>query len=116
MISTSFEMIMNGSCAAAILGICLGVVYSFFSLVFGLICHKKHKADSLMHNESNVGLGRNIFDFLFALSSGILYLILVYVFMDGSNAFSPLCLLFLAFMVTKRIINSFIANILGRKE
>lgn len=113
MISTSFEMIIKGSSTAIVLGICLGVLYSLVSLVFKLKCHKKC---FLIDNELNIGLGQNFFDFFFVLLSGILYLIIAYVFMDGANAFYPLCLLFLAFLLAKRIICSIIAKIFKFKK
>ena len=116
MILTSFEMLMNASCAAFIFGICIGIVYSIFSLAFELLRHKRRGAYYRTNNDANVGLGQNVFDFFFAFLSGILYLILTYVFMDGTNSFSPISFLFLAFFVIRRIIYSIVAKILRRKE
>ena len=116
MITTSFEMLMNASCAAFIFGACVGIIYSFFTFIFDLVRHKRRGAYYRINNDANVGVGQNVFDFFFALLSGILYLILTYVFMDGANNFSPICLFFLAFFVIRRIIYSIVAKILRPNE
>lgn len=96
-------------------------VRSFFSLVAGAICGAFYIAvfalcqallrvigmNSLQSKKSrsNLHLGKNIFDFLFFFCTGVLHILIGYVFCDGIFDIYSLLALILGFISGKGIIS-----------
>ena len=104
MISTSSEMILNS------------VVFSFF---FGILCSLFHtliqrlselflrviralrKKDTNSYRDSRSVL--NVLDFFFTILVGCVYILFTYVLLDGVFDYYSLIMLFLTFIVGKRL-------------
>jgi hypothetical protein len=84
--------------------------------VIFLSCIPKLKNKYKVHQHSGAAIVRHVFDFLFVLGAGVIYLVLQYVFVDGVNALLPAFLLILSILTTKGIVESIFAKIMNRKN
>ena len=118
MISISSKMIFTAAYWCALFGACLGAIYAVLSLlpIILLSCIPKLKNKYKVHQRAGSATARHVFDFLFVLAAGVIYLILQYVFVDGVNALLPVFLLILSIVATKGIFESIFAKILNSKR
>ena len=104
MISVTSSMIFGAIAASLVLGVISGVTYAF---LLGIYAVATRLFAAILKREKEVQTNsawRNIFDFFFTLTVGVVYVLILYAFTDGVFFILPLLALFLGVMAGKRFL------------
>lgn len=108
MISLPSNIILVSVFFSLVFGSICGFIYTLIRFVFSILYRlAKNISKCRIELKSQRNLIINIFDFLFFFSVGIVHLIFAYVLVDGVFEIYSLIMLFVGFVVSKGIFNSF---------
>lgn len=104
MITLPSDMILASVIFAVAFGIGCGFLYTFIHLLFKMLCRlvKRTFKDKVYINIQRSFL-LNAFDFLFVFFFGTVYLTFAYVLVDGVLELYSIIMLFMGFLVSKRL-------------
>lgn len=105
MIALSADMIFSAVACATVIGVILGAIYAFFcgmSALFSRIIKLRDSREE--EDKEGVGILVNVFDFLFTVFAGMVYIVLTYVFTEGAFSAYSLLAYLIGFLLGKSII------------
>ena len=115
MIALTFDKICAAVAFSAVLGFLSGALYSIFEIIFSFV--RKRLKDSDDQSRAP-GSPVQLFDFVFFVILGVLFILVCYAFCDGVMSLYPPASLIGAFLIAKKILWKIVKTsvMLGKKH